>query len=139
MFGRLNGLSADFDPGSGMAILNSAGIADGFVAKYDKDGNYVWAKSIGGNGFDQAYGVAVDNNDNVYVTGYFVNSADFNSGASPAILTSAGLNDAFLAKYDANGNYVWANHIGSGEQDQSMGVDVDAVGNVCVTGHFGAQ
>ncbi len=137
MFGRLNGHPADFDPGTGVAMLISAGIADGFLARYDANGNYVWAKSIGGTGFDEVYGIAVDNNSNVYVTGYFVGTADFNPGGSPAAtLTSLGLNDAFIARYDAGGNYVWAGRLGRGQQDQGVGVDVDAAGNVYVTGWF---
>lgn len=52
--------TADFDPGAGIANLNSAGSYDIFVAKYDSSGKYIYAKSVGGSNNDFGYGIAVD-------------------------------------------------------------------------------
>ncbi len=129
----------DFDPGSGVAILESSNVlSDGFIAKYDAQGNYLWAKRIGGTGIDNAYHVAVDSIGNGYVTGHMQSAAAFDTrGRLSDTLKANGGADAFLAKYDRDGNLLWANRMGSGGSDQGLRVTADAVGNVCVVGYFG--
>ncbi|HRF19893.1 MAG TPA: SBBP repeat-containing protein, partial [Chitinophagaceae bacterium] len=100
--------SADFDPGAGTVNLTSAGGSDIFFAKYDASGNYVYAKRLGGTAEDVGFGIAVDGSGNVYVTGYFIGTGDFDPGAGTANLISSGIQDIFFAKYDASGNYVYA-------------------------------
>lgn len=130
--------TADFDPGASLAYLTSAGGNDIYIAKYDASGNYVWAKSLGGTGADVGYDIAADASGNVYVTGYFSATTDFDPGASIANLTSTGGNDIFVAKYDGFGNYVWAKGMGnSANADQGWGIAVDATGGAYLTGYFG--
>ncbi|MBK8965968.1 MAG: SBBP repeat-containing protein [Lewinellaceae bacterium] len=129
--------TADFDPGPGTANLTSAGGDDIFVAKYDASGNYIWANRIGGTGGDIGYGLAVDGSGNVHVTGYFSGSnVDFDPGPGTENLSSAGGIDIFFAKYDASGNYVWANRVGGTSGEQGRGIAVDGIGNVHLTGSF---
>jgi Secretion system C-terminal sorting domain/Beta-propeller repeat len=99
--------TVDFDPSAATATL-TANNADIVLAKYDLNGNYVWAKNMGGNSSDAANGIAIDNVGNSYITGYFKDTADFDSGAGVATLISDTLQDIFFAKYDLNGNYLWA-------------------------------
>ncbi len=129
-------LSADFDPGNSSAVITAAGDQDVFIARYDPNGNFLWAKSIGGSGLDQGQGVAVDGTGYVYVTGLYTGSADFNSGSGTDTLTAAGLLDAFLTKYDANGNFLWAKSMGGSGRDLGYGVAVHGKGNVYVMGMF---
>jgi hypothetical protein len=83
-------------------ILTSAGNGDVFVAKYDSAGALVWAKRAGGTEGDGGGGIAVDEAGNSYVTGGFGGMATFGAGeANQTILTSAGANDVFVAKYRA--------------------------------------
>ena len=120
----------------GSDILTPRGSEDGFVAKYAPDNSLVWARRMGGDFVwgtvnandprDSAGGIAVDGSGSVYVTGNFVGQADF----GPFTLTSAGNSDAFVAKLDANGNFVWANRAGTAAKDSGNGVAVDASGNV---------
>lgn len=102
----------DFDPGPGTSILSSTGGFNGdediFIAHYDLNGNYLWAKSMGGIGEDEALDMAVDNNGNSYITGYFRDTVDLDPDIGIATFISNGFQDSFFAKYDANGNYVWA-------------------------------
>jgi hypothetical protein len=128
--------SADFDPGAGVANLTSAGSTDIFVSKLDSNGNYIWAKSIGGSSTDIGYSTAVDSSGNVYAAGYFSNSADFDPGAGVANLTSAGSTDIFVSKLDSNGNYIWAKSIGGSSTDIGNSTAVDSSGNVYTTGSF---
>ena len=94
--------TVDFDPGAGTANLTSNGGRDVFVSKLDSSGNYLWAKSCGGaadpglNADDISRSVAVDSLGNVYTTGYFQRTVDFDPGAGTANLTSNGANDEFV-------------------------------------------
>ncbi|MCH8890811.1 MAG: hypothetical protein IH827_07025, partial [Myxococcales bacterium] len=80
--------TADFDPGPGTFNLTSAGSVDVFVQKLDTAGNPVWAVGMGGTGTDQGLGVAVDGAGNVYTSGFFQGTADFDPGPGTFNLTS---------------------------------------------------
>ncbi|MCU0439645.1 MAG: putative Ig domain-containing protein [Raineya sp.] len=128
--------TVDFDPGSGTFNLNAAGGQDIFVQKLDALGNFVWAKKIGGGGDDVGYGIAVDASNNVYITGSFQNTVDFDPESGTFNLNSAGSEDIFVEKLDASGNFVWAQAIGGTSADIGNSIAVDASGNVYTTGHF---
>ncbi len=128
----------DLDPGSGVSNLVSAGGQDIFFAKYsNSDGSLLWDKSIGGSGSDNGYGISVDNSNNVYITGLFNGTVDFNPGTSTNNLTSTGGANTYLAKYSTDGNFVWTENI-SGTATGNFGVKifVDNTGNIYLTGSF---
>jgi hypothetical protein len=102
-----------------------------FVAKYDANGNVVWAKG-GGGSTGIAKSIGVDANGNSYVTGFFGSSTTFGSDT----LINAGRDDIFVVKYDANGNVVWAKSAGGTLDDYGYAIAVDANGNSYVTGYF---
>ena len=128
--------TTDFDPGEGVYNLTSSGALDVFVTKIDALGVLVWAKQIGGTANDTGQTVTLDSAGNIYVSGNFYHTADFDPGAGVINLTSAGGKDAFVAKLDAAGNLVWARHVGGGIDDISRGAAVDNLGNVIVVGYF---
>lgn len=137
-------LTTDFDLGQGVANLTSKGSGDIFVAKYDANANYIWAIGVGGAGLDAAHRLAVDANENVYATGWFVGAVDFDPGAGMRVLNGAGTNgasDVFVAKYDRLGNLLWANGFGApvaGQDKFSLGggIALNALGNVVIGGRF---
>ncbi|HYV34115.1 MAG TPA: SdrD B-like domain-containing protein, partial [Gemmataceae bacterium] len=95
--------NADFDPGSGTYIMASAGQSDTFVSKLDSNGNFVWAKQIGGSSYDVGQGIAVDSAGNVFTAGYFFSpDTDFDPGSGVYTLASAGGADIFVSKLDNN-------------------------------------
>jgi hypothetical protein len=112
--------------------LTSAGGQDIFVLKLSPTGGYVWAKRAGSSNSDSATGVAVDASNNIFVTGFFYGSADFGGGS----VASHGGQDAFLVKYDANGNYQWENNFGGYYYNAGQSVAVDSHGNPVVTGWY---
>jgi Beta-propeller repeat len=129
--------TADFDPGSGVASLTAVGSGrDVFVSKLDASGNFVWAKAFGGTSTDQGYGISVDAAGNVYTTGSFQGTVDFDPGSGVASLTSVGSDEVFMSKLDASGNYVWAKAFGGIFGDYGYSIAVDAAGNVYTTGFF---
>ncbi|MDP6288444.1 MAG: SBBP repeat-containing protein, partial [Acidimicrobiales bacterium] len=94
--------TVDFDPGAGTTNLTSNGGRDAFVSKLDSSGNYVWAKSFGDSGNDSGAWVAVDSSGNVYTTGNFGVTVDFDPGAGTANLTSNGQQDGYVLKLDSS-------------------------------------
>lgn len=129
----------DFDPGAGIDNLISVGGYDIFISKYDVNGNFVWAKSLGGSKYNFGYGIAVDGSGNVYTTGWYDGTADFDPGAGTFNLTAnngPGYYDVFISKLNANGDFVWAKSMGSSGSDEGMGIELDAAGNIYITGSY---
>ena len=106
---------------------------DGFLAKYDTDGDLQWVAQAGGPEQDTGRGVAVAPNGDVYFAGGFTGTALFGTGTS---LTSAGSDDAFLARYDADGNLLWVRQGGGTDGDGAWNVAADGAGNAFVVGTF---
>lgn len=117
----------------GGGALASAGAEDIVVAKYSgADGSHVWSKRFGSTGSDVGYGVAVDQSDNVVVTGYFSGSVDFGGGA----LTASSY-DVFVAKYSPGGVHQWSRRFGGTNAQVGSAIAADRVtGNLSVTGYF---
>lgn len=133
--GNFQGI-VDFDPGVGEVNLISAGSYDIFVQKLDANGDFIWAKQMGGPNFDRGHSIATDASSNVYITGMFSEIADFDPGKGIANLTSAGDYDIFVEKLDTNGNFLWAKQIGGNEWDQGNSIAIDASQNIYITGSF---
>jgi hypothetical protein len=108
-------------------------IDGGFIAKYDRNGQLLWATQIGGIA-DSAtapggQGIAIDGRGDSYVTGGFRRE------------TGLRQIEAFVAKYDRNGQFLWATQVTPGRADTSSccaggGIAVDGPGNSYVTGFF---
>ncbi len=119
--------------------VTSAGDSDFFLVKYDASGEAAWARRGGTdvfNDFGTATAIAPDGS--VYATGFFTGVASFDGGQNPdASLTTFSDFDAFLVKYDAEGDLEWARQAGGVEQDTGRELALDADGNVYLTGGFG--
>ena len=130
--------TVDFDPDEvEEVLLPNRGNNDIYLSKLDQDGNYLWAKTIGGGNIDVGTAIAIDGDDNLYTTGYFRTTVDFDpSEAGVAELTSPGNDDIFISKLDSDGNFLWANGFGNVGSDRSLDIAVDGAGNVYATGYF---
>jgi hypothetical protein len=119
----------------GTHTVTSEGWDDIFVAKCDNTGNWLWAASAGGSSSyfsDSGQDIAVDSNGNVYVVGYFFDTANF----GPYSVTSNGNNDMFVAKLDGDGNWQWVNSAGSADSDSGLSIAVDNNCNIYTTGFY---
>jgi hypothetical protein len=96
---------------------------DAFVSKYDSSGNLLWNRPFGAAGNDLALGASADNFGNIYVTG------SASSGRVGEIYP-----DAFLNKFDAEGNLLWSRRLATTDADLSFGVSADRAGNVYISG-----
>jgi hypothetical protein len=133
--GQFSG-TADFDPGAAVSNLVSAGGGDIFISKLDASGNFSWAKQMGGSSTDMPVSIVLSATNEVYTTGYFGGTADFDPGAVTASLTSAGSDDIFISKLDASGNYLWGKSVGGTAADRSYQVATNNSGNIFLTGFF---
>ena len=119
-----------------ITLTNSGTYSDILVVKYNNSGNVVWAKSAAGNDADCSYGICTDANSNVYITGMF-QSSPFTFGSYSLTNSSmSGYYDIFIAKYDSNGNVLWAKGMGGIRSECGQGVCTDLNGNVYITGYF---
>ena len=88
----------DFDPGLTELKRLSNGTNDVFLQKLDENGNYIWATSFGGTGDDAGLAIAIDKNENIYLSGYFESIVNIDLGIPPFDIIVNGLQDAFLIK-----------------------------------------
>jgi hypothetical protein len=114
----------------GSIYLTTNGPYDGYVAKLDSEGNWLWVVQAGGQNIDECYGVSTDSSGNCYVSGYFSATAAFGT----TDLTSYGGWDVFLGKLDPAGNWLWVRQAGGTDYDHAYDVSSDAAGNCYVTG-----
>ncbi len=114
----------------------SRGGSDAFIAKYDKDGNFIWVKQAGGANGDIGMSIDVDDVGNIFVAGTFRTSMSLDA----IIISSPNLYDeSFYAKYDANGNVVWAKATRGNNSNQIAGVAFDNDHSFFITGFFGGS
>ncbi|MFK7785615.1 MAG: SBBP repeat-containing protein [Crocinitomicaceae bacterium] len=128
--------TADFDPGSSSLNLTASGESDIYFQKLDTDGNLIWAKSIGGIGYDSGSSVLTDISGNYYSIGSFSETVDFDSGAGVSELISNGIGDIFILKLDANGDFTWVKQIGGISLEIPGAIQLDDNSDVYVTGSF---
>ena len=128
--------TVDFDPGASLDERTSQGQEDIFLTKLNADGSYGWTKTMGGASSDNGRAVAIDANSNVYITGSFYDTVDFDSGVGTDTHTSQGVEDIFLTRINADGSYGWTKTLGGGSYDNGKSVVADAGGNIYVTGYF---
>jgi hypothetical protein len=129
--------TVDFDPNGSNFSMTSNGLEDIFVLKLDTSGNFIWANSLGGPEDDSMSEIAIDLSGNVYLTGGFQDTADFDPGPATFEMTSNGINDAYIQKLDPNGNLLWAQSRGAASWDYAASITTDSANNVYFTGSFG--
>jgi len=123
--------TVDFSSGTQPALTSSGGV-DLFLAKYTAAGVHVWSKRFGAAGNEMVSSIALDASGNIFLGGSFTGTGNF-GGAS---LINKGQADAFLAKYDSQGNPQWALSFGGTSGDVINKIAVDSQGNVIITGYF---
>jgi hypothetical protein len=135
------GGTVDFDPNNGMSNFTAIGFnRDVFICKLSKIGDYIWAKSFGGEKEDFGGFITTDISGNIFVTGSFTDWADFD-GIYGAVgyLNSNGGADAFISKYDNMGNFIWVKNFGGSSFDNGRSISTDLTGNVYIAGNFSSS
>jgi len=126
----------DFDPGPDEFTIIPLMGGDVFIMKLDSEGNFVWAKSVGGDGYEESTAIAVTSTGTVIVLGYFYEPVDFNPGPEEYFITSAGGSDTFILKLDEDGNYISTNRYGGSENDLALSMAIANNDELYITGFF---
>lgn len=130
--------TVDFDPGAAVFNLTASGHSDIFISKLDSSGNFKWADQFKGVGPTGSTGCAIktDKAGNVFMTGGFSGTVDFDPGPGTNNLTSAGGGDICVVKLNSAGDLIWVKEMGSAGDDSGLGIDLNNVGNILVQGQF---
>ncbi len=127
-------LTGDFEGSAtfGTETVTSLGDADVFIAKLNRDGVWMWARSGGSPSIERGYDIAADSTDNVYVAGVFLVSITFENDT----LVSQGNWDVYVVKYDGNGEMLWLVGGGGSATEGAWGITVDGYDNPYISGVF---
>ena len=139
--------TVDFDLGTNVFHLTTVNTYATFILKLDSQGNFVWAKQIGDTIYNNHHrcngrSIKIDTSGNIYITGDFTGTVDFDPGPSIFSLSSVlgsnlqPTNDIFIAKLDSLGNFVYAKQFGGTSADIGTDIAVDVLGNSYITGFF---
>jgi len=115
--------------------VTSRGGEDTYVLKMDTSGDVVWIKNFGGP--NQEYGMAIDldSEGNIYSTGFFQTTANFDTGSGNTSFTTTGNRDIYISKLNPSGDLIWARQLSGGQDDRGLGIKVAVDGNVYAVGY----
>jgi gliding motility-associated-like protein len=133
----LNGIST---PGAFQTNYASNNVpqdwGDGFLVRFDNNGNRIWGTYYGGTSADRFYDLELDNNGNLCATGLTYSTGMASTGVFQTAL--GGLVDVLIAKFNNNGNRIWATYYGGSELDYAEAVTCDNLNNIIVGGTTGS-
>ena len=128
--------TVDLDPGIAVSNYTSNGFTDVFLVKLSAAGNHIWSRTFGSSLIDRLFDLEVDLVGNVYLSGAYYGTCDFDPGPGVYNLTSNGLQDVSAVKFDPNGQFEWAISFGGTDLDSGFGVSTDLFGGVIISGYF---
>ncbi len=137
--GRLRGL-IDFDIDSNTTALVSqpgGNTAGSYIARYGKSGQLRWVKSVSGSGSAQIIDATMDDDENIYITGYFSARMTFPQDNNPQTFFGFSPNNAngYVAKLDTTGNLMWIRFFMGNSVDMGRRVRINSQNQVIVLGH----
>lgn len=143
IIGKIDG-TVDFDTSLNESNITPVNGSNAVIAKYDLDGNYLWAKSFENVSVNsRLFGTRInfDSESNIFFSGYFYENVDFDPDLGEAIFTSTPINlytyeDSFICKLDSNGNYITNKTLSSIYKDQVIDFEFDSSNNLYAIGNF---
>ncbi len=126
----------DLDPGLSIYNVTSTGSLSFFIVKLNASGNFIWAKKYTNGSEVIGHSISVDQSGNVYTTGYFNKTTNFDLGYSNFTLNPLGKTDIFILKLSSSGAFVWAKQLGGNSYNQGNAITCDEKGNVYTSGYF---
>lgn len=130
--------SNNFPFTTGVYQTSSKGSYEGFVAKFSSSGSLTWSTYCGGSGFEIVYGMDVDDNGNIAISG-LTNSGNFPATAGAFQTSKKGQNNAFLTKFDINGKLLCSSYIGGTSIDEAYDLVIDSNHNINIVGQVNSS
>ncbi len=131
--GGVFGDTVDFDPGEGVQEATSNGSYDVFISKFDPDGTFQWVRTWGGEYDDWVKRLDVSDAGSLAATGEYRYKVNFAGNQGEDFHTSNGYSDCFVASYDLNGDYLWADTFGGKYTDSGYDVTYNKSGKYMYT------
>ena len=130
--------TCDFDPGLQVVNKTANSWTDAFILKLDNNGNFIWVKHLEGTDYYATVNsIHFDSNSFLYIVGEISgDSIDFDPGVGTFYLDHIGGHDIYIAKFDINGDFIWAKSIASMQSEYANSVDTDSTGNIYLSGNF---
>jgi hypothetical protein len=124
-------------PTQSYSLTGTIGTLNGFILKIDKNANVLWGKEITGKKLVTVSSLCIDNQNNVYATGLYTDTTNFNINGNSRILYSSNRQNAYFSKYDKFGNHINVTRIG-GDSCYSKGdkLEIDKIGNIIIKGTY---
>jgi len=135
--GEFNG-TITFDVMQSGTTHTALGYSDIFIAKYNSNGILLWSSQVGGTSTENSYSIKTDILGNIYTTGYFQGTIDFDPGTNSFNMTATGGNpqqNTFILKLDSNGQFGWAKQF-IGGSNYSFSSECNTNGDIFVSGMF---
>lgn len=129
--------SMDMDPSSGTSFIYNSSTnsgTDGFLAKYDIDGNHLWSGSFGGQFSDETRTLAINSSNEIVITGQYNGNIDFDITNNTHVINSGAGHSEFMSKYLPSGQLLWARLLSPNYLVRGSGFDQN--GNIYLTGSF---
>jgi len=129
--------SPDFDPGPDTFTLTASVQLDVYIQKLDADGNFIWAKKLAGSDFEESWNIAIDDSDNIYISGHF--SADIDLSTTPGVsipYSNLGGADIFVVKLDSGGEVLWGKTLQGTDFCSPQAMRLDNNNDLIVAGEF---
>ncbi|RZJ70779.1 MAG: T9SS type A sorting domain-containing protein [Flavobacterium sp.] len=128
--------TSDLDPGVSQFIVVGQGLTDAFISKLSPNGEFIWAKTLGGNNQEGFGDVKIDNTGNIYLAAYS-NSTGMTIATQPTTtFSTTGDYDSILLKIDSAGNPLWVRQFGGTGSDFATRLLLDTAGKIVVVGQF---
>ncbi len=131
----LTGSSSSESITLGSIVLTGSDYDKIITARYDTDGNVIWAKVFSGDNNDEVIDLTIDNQGNPFIVGEFGSSNIF-FGSTELVNTSLDYSDLYITKIDPDGNVIWAKSAEGNDDDEASAVAIDPDGNAYITGDF---
>jgi hypothetical protein len=128
--------TVDFDYTGGTDNKTPSSSQSTFITKHNSDGSYGWTRTFGNSSTSISNGISTDSSGNVFATGYFSGTVDFDDAGGTDNKVSNGGTDIFITKYNSDGSYGWTRTFGSSNNDSGEDISIDSDGNAFATGYF---
>ena len=131
--------TCDFEPSIWEENRTSNGLTDVFLVKYDQDWNLIWVQTFGGEDEESVYEIVMDSSGNIYITGDFVGTVDFDPGSGTDIHSTGSIysQNIYLSSFTPGGEFRWANTWGGfGYYQTGYDISIDNSDNVYVIGMY---